>query len=523
MPNAASPTTTSAHGLRASHSRPPLAPPSDAPQTPFSALMDAGAPTDPAPPAPPAAKPQTPASASATPTKPAKTDTPPKSQDSSTDTAAASSSADVGAGGTATTGITSADTKLKDGTAKDAKAKIDGVTVGAATVDTTDPAAKPDNGADTQMTAAVVTTPVAPTPTIALAIPPATLPEVAPSATGGATAGAAIAGVAPVAGAATAPAAADAAVVGDALSAGAAGTTAAGQGPQPQNLNKLAAAGTAPNADAAAANPTNAQDTAAVDANGSTQSPLTAAGPASGGDSDAATVNGASPHPVAHPGKDSAVGEKSLADRADALTNAQGDALAAPASDVHAQQGSPAAPLANQAPIAVLQSAGPATADPTAAASASAPQLQAAATAAAVPLAGVAVEIVARAQAASNRFEIRLDPPDLGRIDVRLNVDKQGNVTSHLVVERSATLDMLRRDAPQLERALQDAGLKTGGDGLQFSLSDQGAGAQNQSFQDNSGARIARLTLPTEDVTVVETARSYGRLFGTRGGLDIRV
>jgi chemotaxis protein MotD len=143
-----------------------------------------------------------------------------------------------------------------------------------------------------------------------------------------------------------------------------------------------------------------------------------------------------------------------------------------------------------------------------------------------VPLAGVAVEIAVRAQAGSNRFEIRLDPPDLGRIDVRLDVDKQGNVTSHLVVERSATLDLLRRDAPQLERALQDAGLKTGGDGLQFSLRDQGAGAQSQNFQDNGAngaARSARVIIPTDDVPPIDTARNYGRLYGLNGGLDIRV
>src|SRR4029077_9574991 len=107
--------------------------------------------------------------------------------------------------------------------------------------------------------------------------------------------------------------------------------------------------------------------------------------------------------------------------------------------------------------------------------------------------------------------------------DVRLDVDRQGNVTSHLVVERSATLDMLRRDAPQLERALQDAGLKTSADGLQFSLRDQGAGAQNQSFQDNGTARAARVIVPTKEIPPVDTVRTYGRLLGPNGGVDIRV
>ena len=141
----------------------------------------------------------------------------------------------------------------------------------------------------------------------------------------------------------------------------------------------------------------------------------------------------------------------------------------------------------------------------------------------AVPLAGVAVEIAARFQGGTNRFEIRLDPPELGRIDVRLDVDRQGNVTSHLVVERSDTLDLLRRDAPQLERALQDAGLKTGGDSLQFSLRDQGF-AQNQNTGDNAAGRTARIVLPTDDpVPPPESARGYSRVISASGGLDIRV
>ena len=37
-----------------------------------------------------------------------------------------------------------------------------------------------------------------------------------------------------------------------------------------------------------------------------------------------------------------------------------------------------------------------------------------------------------RADAGIKRFEIRLDPPELGRIDVRLDVDRDGKVTSHL-------------------------------------------------------------------------------------------
>ena len=76
----------------------------------------------------------------------------------------------------------------------------------------------------------------------------------------------------------------------------------------------------------------------------------------------------------------------------------------------------------------------------------------------AIPLAGVPIEIASKALAGKNRFEIRLDPPELGRIEVRLDVDHDGNVTSRLTVDRADTLDLLRRDASGLERALAGCG-----------------------------------------------------------------
>jgi flagellar hook-length control protein FliK len=139
---------------------------------------------------------------------------------------------------------------------------------------------------------------------------------------------------------------------------------------------------------------------------------------------------------------------------------------------------------------------------------------------AAVPIAGLAVEIVARARDGQNRFEIRLDPPELGRIDVHLNVDRHGNVASRLVVERPETLDLLRRDAPTLERALESAGLKTSGQGLEFSLRDQALGREQA--DQNGGA--SRLIVRDDEVQPVAAARSgYGRLLGVGAGIDIRV
>lgn len=143
------------------------------------------------------------------------------------------------------------------------------------------------------------------------------------------------------------------------------------------------------------------------------------------------------------------------------------------------------------------------------------------ATGTAVPLNGLAVQIAVTALSGKSRFEIRLDPADLGRIDVRLDVDRQGRVTSHLTVEKPETLAMLRQDAPQLQRALQDAGLKTGDGGLQFSLRDQSS--QEQNTRDGAGRHNQRLVVTEEDNPVAAAARDYGRILGSNRGLDIRV
>ena len=140
-----------------------------------------------------------------------------------------------------------------------------------------------------------------------------------------------------------------------------------------------------------------------------------------------------------------------------------------------------------------------------------------------VPLNGLAVEIATRNISGASSFAIRLDPADLGRIDVRLDVDKHGQVTSHLTVEKPETLAMLRQDAPQLQRALNDAGLKTSDSALQFSLGDQ---ASAQQHADRGGERQPhRLIVQADDniVAVPPQLRGYGRMIGARSGIDIRV
>ena len=145
-----------------------------------------------------------------------------------------------------------------------------------------------------------------------------------------------------------------------------------------------------------------------------------------------------------------------------------------------------------------------------------------AATGDAVPLSGLAMEIAVTARSGNSRFEIRLDPADLGRIDVRIDVDRNGHMTSHLMVEKPETLSMLRQDAPQLQRALDDAGFRTGDGGLQFSLRDQSSSGQNG--DSGSGRNAHRLIVSEDDsIPAAVAGRTYGRMLGSSRGIDIKV
>ncbi len=69
---------------------------------------------------------------------------------------------------------------------------------------------------------------------------------------------------------------------------------------------------------------------------------------------------------------------------------------------------------------------------------------------------------------------LRLDPPDLGKVSIRMVFDKNKSVKAVVTAEKPETFMMLQRDSHVLERSLQDAGLDTNG-GLSFQLSQDGS------------------------------------------------
>ncbi|MEM6902320.1 MAG: flagellar hook-length control protein FliK [Pseudomonadota bacterium] len=99
----------------------------------------------------------------------------------------------------------------------------------------------------------------------------------------------------------------------------------------------------------------------------------------------------------------------------------------------------------------------------------------------------VSLQISQAAKAGQNQIRIQLQPAQLGAIEVELSFDDDGKVSGKLIAEKAETLDMLRNDSRTLEKALQDAGLTIGDEGLEFSLKDGGEGDANPEFGGTGG------------------------------------
>lgn len=83
----------------------------------------------------------------------------------------------------------------------------------------------------------------------------------------------------------------------------------------------------------------------------------------------------------------------------------------------------------------------------------------------------ISVKITKAMQSGTDRISIQLKPAELGRVDVKMEMTHDGRVMTVVTAEKQDTLDLLRRDSAELQKALADAGL-TSGD-MEFNLKGQ--------------------------------------------------
>lgn len=104
----------------------------------------------------------------------------------------------------------------------------------------------------------------------------------------------------------------------------------------------------------------------------------------------------------------------------------------------------------------------------------------------------ISVKITKAVQSGTDRISIQLKPAELGRVDVKLEMTGDGRVMTVVTAEKQDTLDLLRRDSSELQRALQEAGLQAGD--MEFNLKgeeQQSADGENADNSTSSGQETA--------------------------------
>lgn len=96
------------------------------------------------------------------------------------------------------------------------------------------------------------------------------------------------------------------------------------------------------------------------------------------------------------------------------------------------------------------------------------------------PVEQVKVKISQGIEMGMDKISIKLNPAELGKVDVDMDVDKDGKTHVRIVADRSETLDFLRKDSGELQKALRELGVHTDGSNMQFSLNQNGNNGGNE-------------------------------------------
>ncbi|MBB5685268.1 flagellar hook-length control protein FliK [Sphingobium boeckii] len=124
------------------------------------------------------------------------------------------------------------------------------------------------------------------------------------------------------------------------------------------------------------------------------------------------------------------------------------------------------------------------------------------------------VEIARHVAAGRDEITVRLDPPEMGRVDIRLSFDRDGAVRGVIAADSAGALDMLRKETSDLTRALADAGVRSDAQSFRFDSRGRDSGHQTPQRQPGESERSAAALTgdPALDQPVYQALRVSGRV-----------
>lgn len=113
----------------------------------------------------------------------------------------------------------------------------------------------------------------------------------------------------------------------------------------------------------------------------------------------------------------------------------------------------------------------------------------------------VKVNITKSAVKGVDKIDVTLKPEDLGHIEIKMQISKDGKLQAHIISSRPETMEILQKDMQILQKAFADAGFQTDENSLSFSFQDNGQAWQQR--EEESGLR-----------------QFMGKIFENEGGND---
>lgn len=132
----------------------------------------------------------------------------------------------------------------------------------------------------------------------------------------------------------------------------------------------------------------------------------------------------------------------------------------------------------------------------------------------------VKVNITKSAVKGVDKIDIQLKPQELGTVEVKMQISKDGKLQAHIISSKAETMEVLQREVQDLERAFNEAGFET--DSGSFSFSFRGDESGNEKDR-NAELRSFIGNVLEQDSEDVRAENDNLQDWNPSRGLNIRV
>lgn len=133
----------------------------------------------------------------------------------------------------------------------------------------------------------------------------------------------------------------------------------------------------------------------------------------------------------------------------------------------------------------------------------------------------VKVNITKSAVKGVDSIEIKLKPEELGHIEIKMQLSKDGKLQAHIIVSRAETGELLQKELPSLEKAFTEAGFNLDDGSLSFSYREDNSAKEQNSELRNFIGRV--LEQDAENENTQEYGPHLSETWDGTSALNIRV